>query len=82
MAPDTIVGRERELDAVSKFLDGASQFPRALLIQGEAGIGKTTIWREASRRAGSDARVLMARPSESEGKLSFSVLTDPRAHAR
>lgn len=76
MAPDTIVGRERELDAVSKFLDGVSQFPRALLIQGEAGIGKTTIWREASRIAGSDARLLMARPSESERKLSFSVLTD------
>ena len=76
LVPDTIVGRERELDAVAAFLGSASRFPRALLIQGEAGIGKTTIWRESSRIAGAASRLLTARPSESEGKLSFSVLTD------
>jgi hypothetical protein len=47
-----------------------------LLIEGEAGIGKTTIWTEAARLAGANARLLTARPSESEAKLSFSVLTD------
>jgi DNA-binding CsgD family transcriptional regulator len=75
VAPDTIVGRQRELDAVKRFLDDAS-LPRTLLIEGEAGIGKTTIWTEAARLAGADGRLLTARPSESEAKLSFSVLTD------
>jgi len=76
VTPGTIVGRERELDAVSEFREGVSHPPSALLIQGEAGIGKTTVWREVSRIVGSDSRLLTARPSESEGKLSFSVLTD------
>ena len=76
MAPDTIAGRQRELDVIARFLDAASPCPRAILIQGEAGIGKTTVWTEAARLAGGGARVLTARPSESEAKLSFSVLTD------
>jgi DNA-binding CsgD family transcriptional regulator len=75
VAPDTIVGRQRELGTVKRFLDDAS-LPRTLLIEGEAGIGKTTIWTEAARLAGADGRLLTARPSESEAKLSFSVLTD------
>jgi guanylate kinase len=38
-----IVGREEELAAVTTFLDG--EFPAALVLAGEAGIGKTTVWR-------------------------------------
>ncbi len=75
VAPDTILGRQRELDTIRSFFDDASS-PRILLIEGEAGIGKTTIWTEAARLAGANARLLTARPSESEAKLSFSVLTD------
>ncbi len=48
-----IVGREGDVAAISTFLDRAS-LPAALLLQGEAGIGKTTLWRyavgEAERR--------------------------------
>ena len=76
MAPDAILGREAELAAADRFFDGAPQGPTALLIEGEAGIGKTTIWHEAVRRGASTSRVLVSRASENETKLSFTVLTD------
>lgn len=48
-----------------------------MVIAGEAGIGKTTLW-QAGRRAAEEAghRVLVARPSESEATFSFAGLTD------
>jgi DNA-binding CsgD family transcriptional regulator len=48
-----------------------------LLIEGEAGIGKTSIWREAIQRA-SDAgfQVLASTPAESERTLTLGVITD------
>jgi DNA-binding CsgD family transcriptional regulator len=76
VAPDTVVGRELELDAATRFLNGASSRPGALLLEGSAGIGKTTVWREVVGRAGGRSRLLSAQPSENESKLSFSVLTD------
>ena len=39
-----IVGRERELAALAGFVDEAPRRPRALVLEGEAGIGKTTLW--------------------------------------
>jgi transcriptional regulator with GAF, ATPase, and Fis domain len=46
-----IVGREPELSAVDSFLDAAASSLASLLIEGEPGIGKTTICHEAIRRA-------------------------------
>src|SRR5512146_2926824 len=69
-----VVGREPELKAVDAFLDGTA---RALAIVGEPGIGKTTIWREAVERAQArGATVLVARPAESEVRLSFGGVAD------
>jgi DNA-binding CsgD family transcriptional regulator len=69
------VGRDRELAAVDSFLGGGGA--AALLVVGEAGVGKTTVWEEAVARArGAGALVLVARPSESEAKLSFAALAD------
>ena len=76
MAPDAILGREEELAATARFFDGDHSGPRALLIEGDAGIGKTTIWREAVRSAEASSRVLTSQASESEARLSFTVLTD------
>ena len=71
----TIVGRDEELAAVAAFLDG--DFPAALVLAGEAGIGKTTVWRAALAQARErDVRVLVARPGESEARLSFAGLAD------
>ena len=50
----------------------------ALLLEGEAGIGKTTVWLAAVRAADDRGfRVLQARPTESESKLSW---TSARRH--
>jgi predicted ATPase len=75
--PGYIVGRERELAAVGAFLTAVPDGPRALLLEGEAGIGKTTVWLAAVRAADDRGfRVLQARPTESESKLSYAALAD------
>ena len=58
-----LVGRETELAAVGEFLRSSHAFPGALVFEGEAGIGKTTLWRSGiamAARAG--FRLLEARP--------------------
>ena len=75
--PGYVVGRERELAAVGAFLTAVPDGPRALLLEGEAGIGKTTVWLAAVRAAdGRGFRVLQARPTESESRLSYAALAD------
>jgi DNA-binding CsgD family transcriptional regulator len=72
-----IVGRDAELGAVDAFLTTARTHFAVLTIEGEAGIGKTTIWLEALRRAGAQGtRVLRTRPSEAEATLSYAGLAD------
>jgi predicted ATPase len=46
-----VIGREREIAIVSAFLDSVPRVPRALLVEGEAGIGKSTVWFESVRLA-------------------------------
>jgi len=72
-----LIGRALELDAVDGFLEAARSGPAALLIDGDAGIGKTSLWREAARRA-TDAglRLLRAAPTEAERNLTLGGLTD------
>ena len=70
-----LVGRESELRAFEAFL--RSERPRALAILGEQGIGKTTVWEVAVEFARAQgARVLIARPTESEARLAFAGLAD------
>jgi AAA ATPase domain len=72
-----VVGRARELPEVAAFLTAIPDGPRALLIDGEAGIGKTTVWLDAVRNAEDRGyRVLRARPAESESRLSYAALAD------
>ena len=72
-----MIGREREIAVVSAFLDSVPRDPAALLVEGEAGIGKSTVWFESVRLAESRGyRVLRARPAESEAKLSYAALAD------
>ena len=72
-----MIGREREIAVVSAFLDSLPSGPGALLVEGEAGIGKSTVWFESVRLAEARGyRVLGARPAESEAKLSYAALAD------
>jgi DNA-binding CsgD family transcriptional regulator len=72
-----IVGREEELDFLHAFLDQEAGGPLALVLEGEAGIGKSTLWLagvEAARDRG--LRVLSSRPAEAERGLAHVVLSD------
>jgi DNA-binding CsgD family transcriptional regulator len=72
-----MIGRADEAEAIARFLDDVPNGPIGLLIQGEPGIGKTTLWLEAIRAAAEHGHlVLAARPSEAEADLSFAALAD------
>ena len=74
-----IVGRDLELRALEAFLDRVPEGPFALVIEGEAGMGKTTLWRAAlalSSARERDLVVLDARPAESETALSLAAVGD------
>ncbi len=45
------LGRDRELAAIERLLDGATARPALLTLEGEAGLGKTTLVRTALARA-------------------------------
>jgi len=83
--PGTIVvGREAERSAIARWLDDAR--PSCLLIEGEAGIGKSTLWFHAVAVARTRAdRVLSWRASVAERDLAFATLTalldEPAAEA-
>ena len=61
---DEIVGREEELSVLEHVLASAAEGPGAARREGEAGIGKTTVWRKGggarSRRPGKPASLRRA----------------------
>lgn len=66
-----------DLHAVAEFLDAAERYPSALVIEGEAGIGKTTMWLDALTRAQQRGfRVLSARAGQAESGLAYAALAD------
>lgn len=72
-----IVGRDAELGAVDALLTTIQSRFAVLTFEGDAGIGKTTVWLEALRRARErGAQVLVTRPTEAEVSLSYAGLTD------
>jgi DNA-binding CsgD family transcriptional regulator len=78
MAVD-VIGRDEDLRSLYAFLDrrAGSEGPIAIALEGEAGIGKSTLWSaavETARRRG--LRVLSSRPTESEHGLAHAGLGD------
>jgi DNA-binding CsgD family transcriptional regulator len=71
-----VVGRDRELAAIDAFLAREPPGPGALVITGEAGIGKTELWRHALCLAERQSTVLACRPVEAESLLPFAGLVD------
>jgi DNA-binding CsgD family transcriptional regulator/tetratricopeptide (TPR) repeat protein len=72
-----ILGRERELEVIGHFLDSLEIGPAACVFEGEAGIGKTALWREGVATARAESfRVLVCAPAEVETALSYSSLAD------
>src|SRR5919198_2537882 len=70
-----VAGRDEELAAVGVFLDRVPHGLAALAIEGESGIGRTTLWRAATAEAARRGYlVLTARPAGPGAGLSFAGL--------
>ena len=74
MATRAVVGREEELATLHEFVTATVAWPRALVLEGEAGAGKTTLWQAAVDGAG--GRVWATRPLETETKLAYAGVGD------
>ncbi|CAN5578281.1 LuxR family transcriptional regulator [soil metagenome] len=73
----TIFGRTAELSRVKNMLEEIRQGPAGLMIDGDIGAGKTTLWKAAVAGARQmEYRVLEAHPAESEESLPYAALGD------
>jgi DNA-binding CsgD family transcriptional regulator len=71
-----VVGRNQELAALEAFLDRTSG-RSTLVLEGEAGIGKSTLWLAGVEKARARGlRVLESRPTETERGLAYTGLGD------
>lgn len=77
MREQVVIGRDRELVEVANFVGSVRRGSAALVVEGEAGVGKTTIWNAAIAEANRNGLlVLAARPNQSEARMSFVGLDD------
>ncbi|HET7666590.1 MAG TPA: AAA family ATPase [Mycobacterium sp.] len=72
-----MASRPAEEQALDEFLAAAATAPAALLIDGEAGIGKTTVWLAGLNQARNRGfRVLSARAVAAQSVLAYASLAD------
>ncbi len=72
-----VLGRDTALAEVATFVDAMEVAPAALLLEGDPGIGKTTVWRSAQTAAVARGhRVLAVTAVEGESDLPFVALRD------
>jgi DNA-binding CsgD family transcriptional regulator len=77
-----MIGRDAELSLIQAFLDRPAEGIRALVLEGEAGIGKSTLWLSGVAAARERSfHVLASRPAEAERTLAHVVLGDLFADA-
>ena len=75
--PSEVVSREQECRVVDEFLVKAAVAPAALVLEGEAGIGKTAMWLEGLRRAAESGYVVLsAYASPAEARSTFAAAAD------
>jgi DNA-binding CsgD family transcriptional regulator len=72
-----VVARDAELSAIRALVESVSEGAAALVLEGEAGMGKTTLWAAGVAFAGEQSLIVLeARPAESEVALTFCALGD------
>ena len=77
-----IIGREAEVELLEQFISDADAWPGVLVIEGSAGIGKSTLLDVAVDAARSRSLdVLRCGPGDHESRLSFAALRDLLEHA-
>src|SRR5687768_10328654 len=76
-----LIGRDAERAQVDAFVAAVAERPRTLVIKGEAGIGKTTLWKHAVERCReAGVEVLLTRSFQEEMPLALVGLTDLFEH--
>jgi DNA-binding CsgD family transcriptional regulator len=74
---EPIIGRGADLQALAGFVEALPRGGQALLIEGDAGIGKTVLWREGVRTAQERGiRLLSARAAQGETRIAFTTIGD------
>jgi DNA-binding CsgD family transcriptional regulator len=71
-----VVGRQSELVRLAGFLAGIGDGPSAVVVEGAAGIGKTSVLDAAVAAAPSGLTVLRTRCSQAESVLAYTGLAD------
>jgi predicted ATPase len=72
-----LIGRREELLAFDEFLRAVPTGGQALLLEGDAGIGKTALWQEGNRLARERGfRLLTSRSADSETQIAFATVGD------
>ena len=72
-----VVGRAAELQAIEYVLESVRHGPAGCVFYGDAGIGKTTLWRAALERAKERGyNVVACSPAAAEARLSYSSIAD------
>src|SRR6266540_657242 len=72
-----MVGREREFEVGTRWLASLERDSGCMILEGEAGIGKTTLWSAIVAQAEArGCRVMWCRPAAAEATMSFSGLAD------
>jgi DNA-binding CsgD family transcriptional regulator len=72
-----LVGREVEVAVLADFLAAGQSTPQGLVLDGEAGIGKTTLFDATVMEAREQGfAVFSCRPAVAEGAFSFAALAD------
>ena len=72
-----LVGREAEHERLRRFVGDLTAAPQAIVLRGDAGIGKTVLWRAAVEEAdAAGARIMMTRCVEAEMPIAFGGLAD------
>ncbi|HEX2420566.1 MAG TPA: AAA family ATPase, partial [Acidimicrobiia bacterium] len=74
--PSPVFGRDAELAELNEFLRPESHSPAALVLEGEVGIGKTTLWRAGIEMASSSYRILAGRATAAESEVPFAKLAE------
>jgi DNA-binding CsgD family transcriptional regulator len=75
MKAAAVIGQELELTVLNEFLTSQERLPAGLVFVGEAGIGKTTLWRHGLAAAAAAGYQIMAtQATASEFELGFAVL--------
>lgn len=74
---EQFVSRRPERQVLAEFIDSVPRQPCALVLEGEPGIGKTTLWLEAVDQARTRGfRALSCRAAAAESVLAYTLLAD------